>query len=98
MWQVWVFLAPLCPICQDYTFYLNALHEQWSVAQEPQVELIGWFPNPTVTDEVIAEFADRSACQRLGPHVPDASAGTDSGEPSIRNYCDFATPRQVLQG
>ena len=61
MWQVWVFLAPLCPICQDYTYYLNALHEQWSAAEEPQVELIGWFPNPTVTDAAIAEFADRYA-------------------------------------
>ena len=61
MWQVWVFLAPLCPICQDYTYYLNALHEQWSADEVPQVELVGWFPNPTVTDEAIAEFADRYA-------------------------------------
>ena len=63
MWQVWVFLAPLCPICQDYTYYLNALHEQWNAAEEPQVELVGWFPNPTVTDEAIAEFADRYAVE-----------------------------------
>ena len=63
MWQVWVFLAPLCPICQDYTYYLNALHEQWSAAEEPQVELVGWFPHPTVTDEAIAEFADRYAVE-----------------------------------
>ena len=63
MWQVWVFLAPLCPICQDYTYYLNALHEQWSAAEEPQVELVGWFPNPTVTGEAIAEFADRYAVE-----------------------------------
>ena len=63
MWQVWVFLAPLCPICQDYTYYLNALHEQWSAAENPQVELVGWFPNPTVTDEAIAEFADRYAVE-----------------------------------
>jgi hypothetical protein len=59
MWKVWVFLAPLCPICQDYTFYLNALNEQWEEEYPGQVEMVGWFPNPTVTDEQIATFADR---------------------------------------
>ena len=59
MWKVWIFLAPLCPICQDYTFYLNALYEQWEEEYPGQVEMVGWFPNPTVTDEQIAEFADR---------------------------------------
>ena len=59
MWQVWVFLAPLCPICQDYTYYLNALHEVWEGDDAVPVELVGWFPNPSVTDEAIAEFADK---------------------------------------
>ena len=61
MWKVWVFLAPLCPICQDYTFYLNTLHEQWELEYPGQIELIGWFPNPTATDEQIALFAERYA-------------------------------------
>ena len=61
MWQVWVFLAPLCPICQDYTFYLNALHEQWAAESATQVEMVGWFPNPSVTDEEIDLFAERYA-------------------------------------
>lgn len=63
MWHVWVFLAPLCPICQDYTYYLNALHEQWSALESPGVELVGWFPNPAVTDASIAEFAERYAVE-----------------------------------
>ncbi|MFZ8836858.1 MAG: hypothetical protein ACO3MV_04035 [Flavobacteriales bacterium] len=59
MWKVWVFLAPLCPICQDYTFYLNALHEQWQAEASEELEMVGWFPNPAVTDEAIDEFANR---------------------------------------
>ena len=39
MWQVWVFLAPLCPICQDDTYYLNALHERTRAAETRQKEL-----------------------------------------------------------
>lgn len=56
MWKVWIFLAPLCPICQDYTHYLNALHEFWSMEHAGEVELVGWFPNPRVTDEQVADF------------------------------------------
>ncbi|MDG2209850.1 MAG: redoxin domain-containing protein, partial [Flavobacteriales bacterium] len=59
MWYVWVFLAPLCPICQDYTYYLNALNEQWEEEYPEQLEMVGWFPNPTVTDEQIARFSER---------------------------------------
>ena len=59
MWKVWVFLAPLCPICQDYTFYLNALQEQWESEYSEQIEMTGWFPNPKVTEEQIAEFSER---------------------------------------
>jgi hypothetical protein len=58
MWKVWVFLAPLCPICQDYTFYLNALQEQWESEYSEQIEMTGWFPNPKVTEEQIAEFSE----------------------------------------
>lgn len=63
MWKVWVFLAPLCPICQDYTFYLNAMHEQWEQEYPGQIEFVGWFPNPTVSEEQIAEFEDRYAVE-----------------------------------
>lgn len=59
MWQVWVFLAPLCPICQDYTYYLNALHAQWEAEAVNEVEMVGWFPHPGVTDEDMAAFAER---------------------------------------
>ncbi len=59
MWQVWVFLAPLCPICQDYTFYLNALHAQWESEHRDEIEMIGWFPKPSVSDADIAAFGDR---------------------------------------
>ena len=63
MWKVWVFLAPLCPICQDYTFYLNAMHAQWEQEHPGQIEFVGWFPNPTVSEEQIAEFEDRYAVE-----------------------------------
>ena len=59
MWKVWVFLAPLCPICQDYTFYLNALNEQWEREHPGEVEMVGWFPNQTVTEAEMATFAER---------------------------------------
>ena len=55
-WRVVVFLAPLCPICQDYTAFLNALNEAW--ADEP-VELVGLFPGEEVTEDDIASFAER---------------------------------------
>ena len=58
MWKVIVFLAPLCPICQDYTHYLNGLAERL-LAQEAPVELVGLFPNPRVTDGEIEAFAER---------------------------------------
>lgn len=63
MWKVWVFLAPLCPICQDYTFYLNALHEKWEQEHPGQIEFVGWFPNPTVSDDEIDLFSERYAVQ-----------------------------------
>ncbi|MDA0303789.1 MAG: redoxin domain-containing protein [Bacteroidetes bacterium] len=59
MWTVWVFLAPLCPICQDYTYYLNQLDAAWQNAADDQIELVGWFPNPAVTEEALVEFAER---------------------------------------
>ena len=59
MWQVWVFLAPLCPICQDYTHYLNELEASWTAAYGEQVEMTGWFPDPQVTAEQVDAFGER---------------------------------------
>lgn len=59
MWYVWVFLGPLCPVCQDYTFYLNQLDLEWSANFNEQVEVTGWFPDPNVTDASIAVFEER---------------------------------------
>ena len=57
VWKVVVFLAPLCPICQDYTYFLNALHNEWTAAESP-VELVGVFPEESASQEDIEGFAD----------------------------------------
>ncbi len=57
VWKVVVFLAPLCPICQDYTYFLNALHNEWT-AQEAPVEMVGVFPEGSASQEDIEGFAD----------------------------------------
>ena len=57
VWKVVVFLAPLCPICQDYTYFLNALHKEWS-AKEAPVEMVGVFPEGSASQEDIEGFAD----------------------------------------
>ena len=57
VWKVVVFLAPLCPICQDYTYFLNALHHEWTAAESP-VELVGVFPEGSASQEDIEGFAD----------------------------------------
>lgn len=63
MWKVWIFLAPLCPICQDYTFYLNSMYADWEQEYPGQIEMVGWFPNPTVTSAEITEFRERYAVE-----------------------------------
>ena len=57
VWKVVVFLAPLCPICQDYTYFLNALHNEWTASESP-VELVGVFPEGSASQEDIEGFAD----------------------------------------
>lgn len=57
VWKVVVFLAPLCPICQDYTYFLNALHNEWSAAEAP-VEMVGIFPEGSASQDDIEGFAD----------------------------------------
>jgi len=55
-WLVIVFLSPVCPICQDYTYFLNELHADWTDREWP-VEMIGVFPNVRVTEAQIQDFA-----------------------------------------
>ena len=43
VWRVLIFLAPLCPICQNMSFDLRQLEKDF--AGEP-VEFVGVFPNP----------------------------------------------------
>ncbi len=57
VWKVVVFLAPLCPICQDYTYFLNALHNEWAATEVP-VEMVGVFPKGSASHEDIEGFAD----------------------------------------
>lgn len=51
--KVILFLAPLCPICQDMTYDLRLLEEEFA---EAPVEFLGVFPNPSTRGEQIAEF------------------------------------------
>ena len=52
MWQVWVFWRR----CAGARLYVLPQRPARAVecCEEPQVELVSWFPNPTVTDEAIA--------------------------------------------
>lgn len=54
--RVILFLAPLCPICQDMTFDLRLLEEEF--AGDP-IEFIGVFPNASTTTEQMADFRER---------------------------------------
>ena len=53
VWKVLIFLAPLCPICQNMTFDLRQIEEDF--ADEP-VEFVGVFPNESTTQEQIDAF------------------------------------------
>jgi thiol-disulfide isomerase/thioredoxin len=59
-WRVVVFLAPLCPICQDYTLFLNELEQRW---REEPVEWLGVFPGKDVSEQQMADFASTYAIQ-----------------------------------
>ena len=52
-----VFLAPLCPICQDYTYFLNALHDEWEATEAP-IDMVGVFPEGSASQDDIEWFAD----------------------------------------
>ncbi|MDA0904015.1 MAG: hypothetical protein O3B70_06735 [Bacteroidetes bacterium] len=47
-------MAPLCPICQDYTLFLNELERRWS---EDPVEWVGVFPGEEVSEQHMVQFA-----------------------------------------
>ena len=53
VWKVLIFLAPLCPICQNMTFDLRQIEEDF--ADEP-VEFVGVFPNESTTQAQIDAF------------------------------------------
>ena len=53
VWRVLIFLAPLCPICQNMSFDLRQLEKDF--AGEP-LEFVGVFPNASTTEAQIAAF------------------------------------------
>lgn len=53
VWRVLIFLAPLCPICQNMTFDLRQLEKDFA---GESVEFVGVFPNASTTEAQIATF------------------------------------------
>ena len=53
VWRVLIFLAPLCPICQNMTFDLRQLEKDFT---GDSVEFVGVFPNASTTEAQIATF------------------------------------------
>ena len=53
VWRVLIFLAPLCPICQNMSFDLRQLETDFADAP---VEFIGVFPNASTTTDQIDTF------------------------------------------
>jgi thiol-disulfide isomerase/thioredoxin len=53
LYRVLIFLAPLCPICQDMTYDLRLTEKEFVNAP---VEFVGLFPNLSTRAEQIAEF------------------------------------------
>ena len=54
-WRVILFLAPLCPICQNMTHEMRLLEEEFEGAP---VEFVGVFPNPSTRPDQIAAFGE----------------------------------------
>ena len=54
--RVVLFLAPLCPICQNMTYDLRLLEEEFADAP---IEFIGVFPNPSTHPEQIVAFGEQ---------------------------------------
>ena len=55
LWRVILFLAPLCPICQNMTHEMRLLEAEFAGAP---VEFIGVIPNPSTRPDQIADFGD----------------------------------------
>ena len=56
LWRVVLFLAPLCPICQNMCHEIRMLEAEFS--GDP-IEFLGVFPNPSTEPEQIAEFGEK---------------------------------------
>ena len=54
-WRVILFLAPLCPICQNMTHEMRLLEKEFAGAP---VEFLGVFPNPSTRPDQIAQFGE----------------------------------------
>ena len=80
--RVILFLAPLCPICQNMTHEMRLLEEEFA---ETPVEFVGVFPNVSTRAEQIVEFGQKYGLEmtliadtsdwagRLGAHwTPEA--------------------------
>ena len=55
LWRVLIFLAPLCPICQNMSFDLRQLEADYA---GDNVEFVGVFPNASTTAAQIQSFND----------------------------------------
>ena len=54
--RVILFLAPLCPICQDMTFDLRSLEAEFADAP---ITFVGVFPNASTRPDQVAAFGSR---------------------------------------
>ena len=55
VWRVLLFLAPLCPICQNMSFDLRQIEADFGDAP---IEFIGLFPNASTTEDQIRVFKE----------------------------------------
>ena len=55
VWRILIFLAPLCPICQNMTFDLRQLEQDYG---DKSVEFVGVFPNASTTPAQIESFKE----------------------------------------
>ena len=55
VWRVLLFLAPLCPICQNMSFDLRQIEADFG---EAPIEFIGLFPNASTTEDQIQVFKE----------------------------------------
>lgn len=54
-WRVILFLAPLCPICQNMAHEMRLLEQEFAGAP---IEFVGVFPNPSTRPDQMAEFGE----------------------------------------